>query len=58
MKTQKTLIIDPTKYYDSIIFKERDTEKIKANDFLNELMDMAFKVQQNNQTQKPIKEAN
>ena len=58
MKTQKSPIIDPKKFYDNIIFKERDTEKINAHDFINELVDMAFKFQPNNQTQQPTKEAN
>lgn len=42
-------IITPSEYYDSIIFQERDKKKIYANDFINELIDMAlnFYVNQN-----------
>ncbi|WP_110928072.1 hypothetical protein [Bacillus massiliglaciei] len=42
MNNKKSIIIDPSKYYESIIFKERDSKKILANDFINELIDLAL----------------
>ncbi|NMA75030.1 MAG: hypothetical protein GX963_12935 [Bacteroidales bacterium] len=42
MKVKRNLNVIPSEYYDSIIFREKDLEKIKANDFINELIDMAL----------------
>ncbi|NMB18433.1 MAG: hypothetical protein GX984_03110 [Erysipelothrix sp.] len=43
MRKTNSTIIDPTKYYENIIFQETDTKKIHANDFINKLIDMAIK---------------
>ncbi|NRG47952.1 hypothetical protein HRF87_24840 [Bacillus sp. CRN 9] len=42
MNSKQSIIIDPSKYYESIIFKEKDSKKILANDFINELIDIAL----------------
>ncbi len=42
MNSKQAIIIDPSKYYESIIFKEKDSKKILANDFINELIDIAL----------------
>lgn len=54
MKAKEDIIIVPTEYYDSIIFKEKNPKKVYANDFINELIDMALHFHCN--TENKIKE--
>lgn len=51
-------IVDPQKYYESIIFKEENTAKTKVSDFINELIDMALKFHLSEGDNQTLKEAN
>ena len=51
-------IVDPQKYYESIIFKEENSAKTKASDFINELIDMALKFHLGKGNDHTLKEAN
>lgn len=44
-KQNKTIIIDPQKYYDSLIFQEENPKLTYALDFIDLLLEIAIDIQ-------------
>lgn len=54
-KNPKKLIIPPQQYYDSLIFAEKNTKLVFANDFIDLLLDIAVGIQYNSKEQQKEK---